>query len=97
MAYYARLLTDETWVRVPQGLPERKIMSALKDRVSKGKVVKFIRFQNNELWYQCEDGFEFPIHVSDTGNAEFKNQDAALFFMRWIRKHMEMIEQARNG
>lgn len=59
------------------------------------KTVKFVRFQHNELWYVCEDGFEFPVHVSDTGSAEFKNEDRAMFFMRWIRKHMEMINLAK--
>jgi hypothetical protein len=64
------------------------------DRV-KNKVVKFVRFQHNELWYVCEDGFEFPIDVLETGAAEFKAEDNALYFMRWIRKHMELIEAAK--
>ena len=70
-------------------------MSLIKDRVAGGKKVKFVRFQHNELWYVCEDGFEFPVPVADTGSAEFKAEDSAMFFMRWIRKHMEMIEVAK--
>lgn len=58
----------------------------------KGKQVYFKHYQNNELWYSTECGFMFPVPVSDTGNAEFKNEDKATFFMRWIRKHKEMIE-----
>lgn len=67
---------------------------ALKDRVKHS--VTFERFQNNELWYICDDGFQFPVPVSDTGTAVFHRCDKGPFFMRWIRKHMEMIAQARS-
>jgi hypothetical protein len=65
------------------------------DRI-RGKKVKFIKYKNNELWYSCEDGFEFPVPISDTGTAEFKNEDGAMFFMRWIRKQMEFIDLAKS-
>ena len=67
-------------------------MSKLLDMV-KNKNVKFSHYKENELWYSTECGFMFPVPVSDTGNAEFKNEDKATFFMRWIRKHLEMIEK----
>ena len=70
----------------------------LKERVS-GQV-KFSRFVNveakKELWYVCDDGFEFPIPLSDTEGAEFKSSDKGMFFMRWIRKHMSLIESAKT-
>jgi hypothetical protein len=70
----------------------------LKERIS-GKV-KFLKFINNEakkeLWYKCEDGFEFPIPLSDTDGAEFKDEDKGMFFMRWIRKHMSLIKEAQS-
>ncbi len=59
------------------------------------KQVKFVRYQNQELWYSTECGFEFPVPISDTGEASFMNQDKALLFMRWIRKHIEHINQAK--
>ncbi|SOK58732.1 hypothetical protein [Yersinia phage fHe-Yen9-04] len=61
----------------------------------KDKKVYFSHYQNNELWYSTECGFMFPVPVADTGNAEFKQEDKATFFMRWIRKHLEMIENER--
>lgn len=67
---------------------------SLKDRVTGDKTVTFVRYQNKDLWYVCEDGFEFPVPIDDAGSAEFKAQDRALFFMRWIRKHMDVISQA---
>lgn len=63
-------------------------------------VVRFTRFVNiemkQELWYVCNDGFEFPIPLDDTKGAEFKAEDKGMFFMRWIRKHMSLIEAAKT-
>jgi hypothetical protein len=65
------------------------------DMVSNGKLVTFTRYKMGELWYITECGFEFPVPVSDTGDATFLNQDKAMLFMRYIRKHLVAIEQAR--
>lgn len=73
-------------------------MSLLKDRVSGS--VTFVRFVNteakHELWYRCDDGFEFPIPMSDTIGAEFGASDKGMYFMRWIRPHMKLIEESKN-
>ena len=66
-------------------------MASLIERV-KGRV-KFTRFRNQVLYYVCEDGFEFPIPVRDTHNAQggspdFLAEDKGIVFMRWIRKAM---------
>lgn len=71
-------------------------MSKLLDMV-KNKNVKFSHYKENELWYSTECGFMFPVPVSDTGNAEFKNEDKATFFMRWIRKHLEMLAKEQEN
>jgi hypothetical protein len=62
-----------------------------------GKKVRFVRYQRNELWYVTECGFEFPVPIHDTGDGAFFNEDNAMLFMRWIRKHVEMINNAKNG
>jgi len=71
-------------------------MKTLKDMV-KDKKVYFSHYKENELWYTTECGFMFPVPVADTGNAEFKNEDKATFFMRWIRKHLEMIATEKEN
>ncbi|UYE98891.1 hypothetical protein XbC2_484 [Xanthomonas phage XbC2] len=71
-------------------------MKTLKDMV-KDKKVYFSHYKENELWYTTECGFMFPVPVADTGNAEFKNEDKATFFMRWIRKHLEMIAAEKEN
>jgi len=65
--------------------------------VSGDKQVTFVGYQNKELWYKTECGFEFPVPIEDTGNAEFKSKDRAMLFMRWIRKHLAAIEAARTS
>jgi hypothetical protein len=65
--------------------------SLLKTRV-KGNV-KFSFFRDSTLWYECEDGWKFPIPVSDTTNSQgssplFSANEKGITFMRWIRKQM---------
>jgi hypothetical protein len=70
-------------------------MSAFKlTNLVKGTVT-FMHYAKGELWYKTESGFEFPVPVSDTGDAIFQASDKGMFFMRWIRKHIELIEQAK--
>jgi hypothetical protein len=69
--------------------------SLLKDRVGTGKKVFFSHFTDGELWYTTEDNFLFPVPVADAGNATFLKEDKALYFMRYIRKHMDMLEKAK--
>lgn len=67
----------------------------LKARVQKN--VLFSYYQDGNLFYKCEsDGFEFPVPLTDCGSARFQHTDKGMLFMRWIRKHMEAIEKAKN-
>lgn len=49
----------------------------------------------------CGDGydvpaiFEFPVPIEETAGARFLRSDKGLFFMRWIRKHIEFLNAAR--
>ena len=69
-------------------------MSSLKDMV-KGKKVHFHYYADQSLWYRTECGFVFPVPIDDVGGATFYATDKAILFMRYIRKHMEMIENER--
>jgi len=40
----------------------------LKETV-KNKKVRFKLYRDGELWYETEDGFEFPVPITDTGTA----------------------------
>ena len=68
---------------------------SIKEMVKPGKSVYFDHYQNKELWYITDCGFEFPVPIDDTGAATFARQDKAMLFMRWIRKHLANIETAK--
>ena len=61
----------------------------------KNKKVKFLFYKENELWYVTECGFEFPVPISDTQGAVFNNVDKAVFFMRWIKKHLSYLHRSK--
>jgi hypothetical protein len=68
----------------------------VKNLVSGNKRVKFLRYQDENLWYECEGGFSFPVPISDASGAIFLPEDKALVFMRWIRKHIQYLSEAAN-
>lgn len=72
------------------------INQIVKDAVVDGKKVTFMYFKEGELWYHTETGFQFPVPVCDVGNATMLPCDKALLFMRYIRKHLEMIVNAKD-
>lgn len=69
-------------------------MMNIKEMVRDGKRVKFSYYKQNELWYVTEDGFEFPVPISDAGTGTFLSEDKAILFMRYIRKHLDVIGKA---
>jgi hypothetical protein len=77
-------------------MPQKELaLSSLKERVSGNRLVTFVRYREAELWYRTEDGFEFPVPTQDLGTATLLASDKALLFMRYIRRHMKMIDEAR--
>lgn len=62
----------------------------------KNKTVHFEFYRAGELWYKTSDGFQFPVPIDDVGDATFLAEDKALLFMRYIRKHMELIEKEKE-
>lgn len=51
--------------------------------------VTFQFYRKQNLYYKCENGFVFPVPISDTGDGVFLPEDKGMFFMRWIRKELE--------
>jgi hypothetical protein len=72
-------------------------MLALKDMVAKGKVVRFVCLMADSLWYESEDGFTFPVPLSETPGAAFLAEDRALMYMRHIRKFMPAASGLEGG
>lgn len=71
-------------------------MPTILEMVEDNKKVHFSWYRDGELWYVTECGFEFPVPISDIGNATFMASDRAMLFLRYIRKHVEAIEKAKK-
>lgn len=71
---------------------DSKVLS-IKDMVKDDKKVYFLFYRCGELWYKTETNFVFPVPISDTGDATFLNEDRAMLFMRYIRKHLEELKK----
>ncbi len=65
----------------------------VKDLVKDNKKVKFLQFREGEFLYQTDCGFTFPVPLSDIGNATMLSEDKAILFMRYIRKHLTILEK----
>ncbi len=70
-------------------------MNTLKEMVKDQKKVRFSFYRDSDLWYKTECGFEFPVPISEAGTATFLAEDKAILFMRYIRKHIEMLEKEK--
>ena len=68
----------------------------IKDIVKDNKQANFLYYGSGNLWYITEDGFTFPVPVEDCGDGRFKATEKALLLMRYIRKHLEYIEQSKT-
>lgn len=65
-------------------------------KLVKNKTARFVHYRDSHFIYETEDGFQFPVPLDDIGTATLAAEDKALFFMRWIRRHLEVIESAKK-
>ena len=72
-------------------------MSKITEMVRDGKKARFTHYRDEELWYETECGFRFPVPISDTGGAAFVAEDKAIYLMRWIRLELERRSHERAG
>ena len=62
----------------------------------KNKTARFVHYRDGHFIYETQDGFQFPVPLADIGTATLLAEDKALFFMRWIRRHLEVMEPANK-
>ena len=72
-------------------------MRTLKEMIINNQKVRFCYYRDSQLWYETECGFRFPVPIGDAGTATFLSEDRAILFMRYIRKQMAALEDARQG
>lgn len=74
---------------------------AIKDLI-KNNVVQLNRYKSGNLFYtlyffnknafdhhSAHQTYEFPVPINDVGEAEMKDEDKAIYFMRYIRKAID--------
>lgn len=66
------------------------------DCVGADKGVTFVYFRDGNFWYRCDNGFMFFVPLDDIGTGTLWSEDKSVFFMRWIRKHIELIKDGKN-
>jgi hypothetical protein len=71
-------------------------MTTINEMVANDRKVRFTQYKCGELWYVTECGFSFPVPIADAGDGSFLAKDKALLFMRYTRKHKEVIDKART-
>lgn len=65
-------------------------------------MVRFTHYQDRKLWYALEwrrddeppEVFKFPVPNHDADGATFLAEDKPMFFMRWMKKHLRVLEAA---
>ena len=59
----------------------------------KNQRVRFTHYFDGDLWYEViGKDFDFPVPIKDIGIATFNAEDKAILFMRYIRKHMSLLD-----
>lgn len=80
-------------------------LPGIKDLVKEGYEAQFVRYFDGNLWYKVRytvstrdaiQEFEFPVPISDIGTATFLASDRAILFMRYMRKHIELLKAAQK-
>ena len=72
-------------------------MRTLKEMIVNNQQVRFSFYRDQQLWYETECGFRFPVPIEDAGTATFLAEDRAMLFMRYIRKQMEVVKDASKS
>ena len=68
----------------------------IKDIV-KNQNAHFVFYRDKSLFYETDDGFRFPIPIDDAGSATLNQEEKAILLMRYIRKHLERIQHAKDA
>lgn len=56
--------------------------------------VNFSFYRGGYFYYLTDSGLEFPVPMEEIdGGATLLAQDKAIYFMRWIRKHIDFLNR----
>lgn len=64
--------------------------------IVKNHKARFVRYQNEELWYVTDNGFEFPVPIKSLGGSLINYEENAMLLMVHIRAHLKMLAKAKT-
>ena len=65
--------------------------------IVKDQNAHFVFYRDRALFYETDAGFQFPVPIEDAGSATFNQEEKAILLMRYIRKHLKNVEDARDA
>jgi hypothetical protein len=65
----------------------------IKRAVSDHRMVEFVYAFDGDLWYKTDYGELFAVPLTDIKGATFYVKDKGIVFMRWMRKHNELVDK----
>lgn len=68
----------------------------IKDIV-KNQNAHFVFYRDQSLFYETDNGFQFPVPIDDAGSATLNHEEKAILLMRYIRKHLERTQAAKDA
>jgi len=60
--------------------------------VKTSKTSRFVSYRDKNFIYETDQGFQFNIPLEDISGATLLSEDKTIFFMRWIRKQVELMK-----
>ena len=70
-------------------------IASIKEVLPLNDQVNFVRYQQGDLWYVNDSGFEFPVSVRENKNVEFSKYENINKVSSWIEKHLADIEKGK--
>jgi hypothetical protein len=55
----------------------------------------FTFYKAGNLWYRTDTGLEFPVPIDDLDSASVEAEIKSMTLMRWVRKHVNTLNEAR--
>ena len=65
--------------------------------IVKDQNAHFVFYRDNSLFYETDKGFQFPVPIDDAGSATINREEKAILLMRYIRKHLERTQAAKDA
>ncbi|MBO6558885.1 MAG: hypothetical protein JJ921_08480 [Pseudomonadales bacterium] len=65
--------------------------------IVKDQNAHFVFYRDRALFYETDNGFQFPVPIEDAGSATFNKEEKAILLMRYIRRHLKNVEEAKDA